>query len=459
MRRVYRRRRFTVVLVALLALVLIVKAVPPLFDEGSVDAAPSESGESAAGPTPTTEAPPCSAEGFRTPEATEPVPDELRAALDEALDHRSFAVRQATVSIWIEGYGEVATLEPDLPLVPASNQKILTAMGALILLPHDLRLTTEVRATGPVSDDGVVDGDLVVVGGGDAMIKREGDHSLQKLAGMVSAAGITHVTGSVLGDESRYDQIRKAPGWLEWQQPLPGGSMSALMVNSNSRVGGQDYLANPTAHNANLIDEAFEDAGITVDGEPRPGNAEGETLLVTAMESYRVDEMVQLMLRESDNMVAEMLTKEIGLREADDPSSAAGLATIEAAVEEDLCLDLQGVNDDASGISRDNLRTGREWRSMLQAAKTRPWWPVFQGGLPVAAQEPGTLKYRFVDTAAAGDLQAKTGTVGVAVALSGYATTDGGRDVVFSAAANGNDPDPAVSAIDHLMVAVVADQS
>jgi D-alanyl-D-alanine carboxypeptidase/D-alanyl-D-alanine-endopeptidase (penicillin-binding protein 4) len=96
---------------------------------------------------------------------------------------------------------------------------------------------------------------------------------------------------------------------------------------------------------------------------------------------------------------------------------------------------------------------------MLQAAKTRPWWPVFQGGLPVAAQEPGTLKYRFVDTAAAGDLQAKTGTVGVAVALSGYATTDGGRDVVFSAAANGNDPDPAVSAIDHLMVAVAADQS
>ena len=32
------------------------------------------------------------------------------------------------------------------------------------------------------------------------------------------------------------------------------------------------------------------------------------------MESYRVDEMVQLMLLESDNMIAEMLTKEIGLR-------------------------------------------------------------------------------------------------------------------------------------------------
>src|SRR5690606_1042552 len=111
------------------------------------------------------------------------------------------------------------------------------AMGALILLPHDLRLTTEVRATGPVTDEGVVQGDLVVVGGGDPMIKREGEHSLQKLARLVRNAGITEVTGSVIGDESRYDQVRKAPGWLEWQQPLPGGSMSALMVNSNSRIG------------------------------------------------------------------------------------------------------------------------------------------------------------------------------------------------------------------------------
>jgi D-alanyl-D-alanine carboxypeptidase/D-alanyl-D-alanine-endopeptidase (penicillin-binding protein 4) len=459
MRRSYYRRRFVVGLAALLVVVLAARGATALFGGDSVDAAMSGDqggGGGAAEAPPSTTPAPCPADGYEPPAADEPVPAELRQAVDEALSHRSFEVRQASASVWVEGYGEVAALEPDLALVPASNQKILTAMGALILLPHDLRLTTEVRATGPVSDDGVVDGDLVIVGGGDAMIKREGDHSLQKLARLIQDAGITQVNGSIVGDESRYDQVRKAPGWLEWQQPLPGGSMSALMVNSNSRVGSQEYLANPTSHNANLVKEALEEVGITVGGEGVAGTAEGDTLLVTEMESYRVDEMVQLMLLESDNMIAEMITKEIGLREADDPSSATGLRLIEEAIEEELCLDLAGVNDDASGISRDNTRTSREWRLMLQAAQEEDWWPVFYGGLPVAGQEPGTLKYRFVDQPAAGDLRAKTGTVGVAVALSGYATTDGGRDVVFSVVANGNDPDPAVAAMDGLMN-VVAD--
>lgn len=452
----YYRRRFVVGLVALLLLTLTVRGIAALVGGTSVDAAMSAGGTSAGATTTTAGEEPCPPEGFQTPPATEPVPPELRQALDEALGHRSFAVRETSASVWIEGHGEVAVLEPDLPLVPASNQKILTAMGALILLPHDLRLTTEVRATGPVTDEGVVQGDLVVVGGGDPMIKREGEHSLQKLARLVRNAGITEVTGSVIGDESRYDQVRKAPGWLEWQQPLPGGSMSALMVNSNSRIGSQDYLADPTPHNAGLIAEALEAEGITVHGGSGAGRAEGDTLLVTEMESYRVDEMVQLMLLESDNMIAEMLTKEIGLRVADDPSTAAGLSAIREAVEHELCVELTGVDDDASGISRDNRRSSREWRTILQAAKEEDWWPVFHGGLPVAGQEPGTLKYRFVDQPAAGDLRAKTGTVGVAVALSGYATTDGGRDVVLSIVANGNDPEPAVAAMDQLMN-VVAD--
>jgi D-alanyl-D-alanine carboxypeptidase/D-alanyl-D-alanine-endopeptidase (penicillin-binding protein 4) len=96
---------------------------------------------------------------------------------------------------------------------------------------------------------------------------------------------------------------------------------------------------------------------------------------------------------------------------------------------------------------------------MLQAAQDEEWWPIFHGGLPVAAQEPGTLKNRFVDQAAAGDLRAKTGSVGVSVALSGYLTTDGGRNVVFSVITNGSDPEPAVAAMDQLLNVVAADQS
>jgi D-alanyl-D-alanine carboxypeptidase/D-alanyl-D-alanine-endopeptidase (penicillin-binding protein 4) len=468
MRRVYRRRRFVVGLSVLFVGFLLVRGVAALVggSESPVDAAMSEDGAPIGGGVDDEEpdelvvaTEPCPAGGFATPAATEAVPPELTSAIDQALAHRSLEIRDAGVSIWIEGYGEVGQHEPDTALVPASNQKILTAMGALILLPHDLRLTTEVRATAPVGPDGTIDGDLVIVGGGDAMIKREGQHSLQKLAQLIRDAGVSHITGSVIGDESRYDQVRRAPGWLEWQQPLPGGSMSALMVNSNSRVGAQDYLANPTQHNAELVKDALDEVGVAVDGDGIAGTADGATEDITTMDSYTVAEMVQIMLLESDNMVAEMLTKEIGLREADDPSSAAGLAAIETAVEDELCVELEGIADDASGISRDDKRSAREWRTMLQAAQDEEWWPIFHGGLPVAAQEPGTLKNRFVDQAAAGDLRAKTGSVGVSVALSGYLTTDGGRNVVFSVITNGSDPEPAVAALDQLLNVVAADQS
>jgi serine-type D-Ala-D-Ala carboxypeptidase/endopeptidase (penicillin-binding protein 4) len=468
MRRVYRRRRFVAGLSVLFVGFLLIRGIAALVGgPESVDAAMADDGAPGGGagggnaePEPlAVETEPCPDDGFVTPPASEPVPPELTSAVDEALAHRSLAIRDVGVSVWVEGYGEIGQLDPDLALVPASNQKIITAMGALILLPHDLRLTTEVRATAPVGPDGTVDGDLVIVGGGDAMIKREGQHSLQKLAQIIKDAGVTHVTGSIVGDESRYDQVRKAPGWLEWQQPLPAGSMSALMVNSNSRVGSQEYLANPTMHNANLVKESLEEVGVRVDGEGTVGAADDSAEVVAEMESYTVAEMVQLMLLESDNMVAEMLTKEIGLIEAGEPSSAAGLAAIETAVEDELCVELDGISDDASGISREDKRSAREWRTMLQAAQDEEWWPIFYGGLPVAGQEPGTLKYRFVDQAAAGDLRAKTGTVGVSVALSGYLTTDGGRDVVFSVIANGSDPEPAVAAMDQLVNVVAADQS
>lgn len=454
---VYWRRRLGVAGAFVLVSWMLARAVGALLGNGaSVDA--QQQSDTSGAPTAAAPSDPCPPEGYQPPSPTEEPPPDLVARLQEALGHRSFAVRDASISVWIEGYGEVASLEPDAPLAPASNQKLFTAMGALVLLDHDQRFVTELVATGPVND-GTLDGDLVIVGGGDPLIKREGPHSLQTIVQQVKDAGVTHITGSIVGDESRYDDVRRAPGWLDWQMPLPGGSMSALMVNSNSRNGAQAYLADPTEYNANLFKDELEDAGVAVDGGAMEGEAPDDGEILTTLESPTVAEIVQEMLRESDNMAAEMMTKEIGLQVAGEPSTAAGLQTIEEALESELCLDLQGVNDDASGISRNDKRSAREWRLMLQAAQTEPWYPILYDGLPVAGGEAGTLKHRFVETPAQGDVHAKTGSTGVSVALSGYVTTEGGRTAVFSAVANGNQPDPAVAAIDDLVLRIASDGS
>ena len=387
---------------------------------------------------------------------TAPVPADLSAALDTALAHRSLDIRPVGVSMWVDGYGVVAEENADELLAPASNQKILTAMGALELLDHDARLDTELYATGPI-EGGVVNGDIVWVGGGDPLIKRVGPHSLEDLAGRLADEGITQVTGGIVGDESRYDQIRRAPGWLDWEMPLPGGAMSALMVNSNSRIGEQAYLENPTQHNVDLLATALRDAGIMVDGQSRPGPLPADVQPLLSYRSSTVAEIVGEMLAQSDNMAAEMMNKEIGLQISGEGSIEAGMAATVDALEQSLCVDVDGLNDDASGISRENRRSAGSWQDLLVAATGAAWFDTFYDSLPVSGEEGGTLAGRFLDTEADGDVHAKTGTIGTAVALSGYLETDGGRLAAFSLLANGSDPEPAVPAMDAVVVALASD--
>lgn len=81
----------------------------------------------------------------------------------------------------------------DLPLPPASVAKALTAAYALSVLGVDHRFETQVIATGPVAD-GVVQGDIILAGGGDPTLDTDG---LNDLALQLKAAGIRGVTGDL----------------------------------------------------------------------------------------------------------------------------------------------------------------------------------------------------------------------------------------------------------------------
>jgi serine-type D-Ala-D-Ala carboxypeptidase/endopeptidase (penicillin-binding protein 4) len=466
MRAVYYRRRAGVGVSAVVSLWLVIQILTSVAGwmtgtSDHADASSSATGDlTRAAAVPTTAPAVCPAPDERFPAATEEAPDALLGPLEAALGTRSLEVRDSGVSVWVEGYGVVADDGGDLALAPASNQKILTAMGVLELLDHDQRLITEIRATGPVTADGVVQGDLVVVGGGDPLIKRQGPHSVEDLARRMARTGITAVEGDIVGDESRYDQVRKAPGWLDWEMPLPGGAMSALMVNSNSRLGDAAYLADPTLHNAELVMTALDDAGVAVEGEATVGVAPEGSEVIFEYRSPTVAEMVRTMLRHSDNMTAEMLAKEVGLQVRGEGSTEAGLAAMTAALEESLCLEIEGFDDDASGISRENRRSANQWRDLLLAARDAPWFETFHEAMPVAGDQDGTLVLRFLGTSAVGNVAAKTGTIGTAVALSGYAETEGGREVVFSVVVNGDQPEKrAVPAMDAVVITVQADES
>jgi D-alanyl-D-alanine carboxypeptidase/D-alanyl-D-alanine-endopeptidase (penicillin-binding protein 4) len=108
----------------------------------------------------------------------------------------------------------LASHNADVPLLPASTQKLLTAAAALTTLGPDFRFETSVEATsdGPNLDR------LWFVGVGDPVIRTaqymdEGvSTSLESLADAIVAKGIRRI-GTVVGDDSRYDSVRFLPTW------------------------------------------------------------------------------------------------------------------------------------------------------------------------------------------------------------------------------------------------------
>ena len=131
-----------------------------------------------------------------------PVPGDLRAAVAAALAAPGFAGADVSASVWVEGIGEVAGHGLDRPLLPASNQKLLTAVGALALLEPDHRVATRVLQAGD---------DVVLVASGDPALTRTGPHSLAALAAQVRASGVRSVAGDLVVDVSRYGRaVRRA---------------------------------------------------------------------------------------------------------------------------------------------------------------------------------------------------------------------------------------------------------
>jgi D-alanyl-D-alanine carboxypeptidase len=300
----------------------------------------------------------------------------------------------------------------------------------------------------------VLQGDLVLIGGGDPLLDLTGPSSLTGLATAVRTAGITRVAGRLVYDDFRYDDTFSLPGWSPGAVPYDIGPVSALTVGRNRYRRDREFTIRPAWSNTALFRLLLAQQGIKVDGPTRREDRDMDALATVAKQtSQSVGALVQHMLLVSDNVVAESLVKEVGYRRTGKGTTAAGLAAI-AELQSSLCLSDTGRMADGSGLSVRDVRSARDWRILLQAVRDQPWAKPLVQGLPVAGRG-GTLATRFVGTPAQDRVRAKTGTINATRSLSGYATTASGRQAVFSIVVNGPNVIRANDAIDDLVVALV----
>ncbi len=93
--------------------------------------------------------------------------------------------------------------------LPASTQKVITALAALIQLGPDFRFTTTLETKGNV-ENGVLKGDLVARFGADPTLKRQ---DIRNMVATLKKSGVNQIDGNVLIDTSIFASHDKAPGW------------------------------------------------------------------------------------------------------------------------------------------------------------------------------------------------------------------------------------------------------
>ena len=126
-------------------------------------------------------------------------------------------------------------LNPQALLVPASTAKLLSVASAAEAVGWDYRFETTVRATGPIVD-GMLKGDLVVVGSGDPSIASRGFSPLEDWVTALKELGIQPIDGRIIGDDDAIEEPRPALAWAWDDLGYPTGAIFGALNAKENRM-------------------------------------------------------------------------------------------------------------------------------------------------------------------------------------------------------------------------------
>lgn len=387
-----------------------------------------------------------------------------------------FAVADAATGLILE------THEATTGLPPASVAKAITALYALDRLGPEHRFETQVLATGPIAG-GVLEGDLVLVGGGDPTL---GTDALADLAQQIKAAGLRELRGKFLvwgGTLPFAREIDPAqPAHVGYNPAVSGLSLNFNRVHFEWRRQGESYGVTMDARSERYRPEVqvarmtvvardmpvytYEDQGgrdswtvaqgalgnggarwlpvrrpalyagevfrtfARSNGIELPQEQEADTLppgtVLARHQSVPLREILRDMLKYSTNITAEMVgiaaSQSGGTRMPDLRASATEMgrwARLRMGMQDVGFVDHSGLGD-ASGVT-----AGAMVQALTRAAQDNRLRPLLKE-VRLRDRNGGIARDHPIS------VEAKTGTLNFVSSLAGYMTTKDGTELAFA---------------------------
>jgi D-alanyl-D-alanine carboxypeptidase/D-alanyl-D-alanine-endopeptidase (penicillin-binding protein 4) len=343
---------------------------------------------------------------------------------------------------------------PSVPATPASTTKLVTSAAALTALGPGARLATRVVR-------GAAPGDIVLAGGGDPTLAagRPPGSQYPQPATLADLAAATaralaaqHLSRVRLGyDGSLFTGQPMAPGWT--RSYVDSGNVTpitALEVDQGRLTAGgtpedADNPGNsnprswtPAADAAKAFASFLAADGIRVDGGPEPAKPSARAAQIAKVESPPLSEIVEWMLGESNNVIAEFLARQVALATGR-PATFSGAAEAVMAVARRLGVPAAEIHlVDGSGLSPDDRIAPAALVKIVTLAAS-PAHPALRSavtGMPVTGFS-GTLAagsglFGNQGTAALGLVRAKTGNLDTVATMAGLAGDRDGRLLAFA---------------------------
>jgi serine-type D-Ala-D-Ala carboxypeptidase/endopeptidase (penicillin-binding protein 4) len=393
-------------------------------------------------------------------------------------------------------------LNSESPQKPASTIKLLTTIAALDQLGPAHTWTTSAYVTGPIKQ-GVLEGDLVLVGGGDPYLTAERWFSF---VSQLRLTGLTTINGDIVidrtlfaplsEDRAKFDRqpqrsynvvpdalmvnfqtatitigpgpdsklasiqidpwpanlelnnlvrmsnggCRRAQQGLRFETP-EGASGNAMTIRGSApRTCGRYSVTRAIMSAPDFAYGTFrtywQQSGGTIKGGLRLDAVPSKARLLHEFNSLSLGEVVRLVNKYSNNVMARHLMLTMGIEKYGAPATPDGGRR---AVQDWLAqrkIDIpELVLDNGSGLSRAERITARGLAQILQAGWHSQYMPEYVASLPLAATD-GTLRNRFNAPGMRGRIRMKTGHLDDVSSLAGYVNAVSGKTYIVSIIVN-----------------------